>query len=131
MKEKMKEKRKSTVLSTSDKLHNEEKNRLVRVINNSKLIIRISGALLAIFYGFLKLKGIDVVIDPVIKEASTEILIKTSLFVYFFSWLYGITMDASDHGEVFQKIINNKRTLTLFSILSGNNYFIFCSMFFM
>ena len=89
----------------------DEKNYVIKLISNSKLIIRLFAGVVAIFYGWLKFHGLD--IGPVVSSVSTELLLKASIAIYYFSWIFGATLDGSDIEIVFQKAINKGKVPAL------------------
>ena len=106
----------------------EEKNKTVELVNKSKFWIRTLAIAVGLGYGWLKFKGFD--FHPVINQVSTELLIKLSLSIYYFSWWFGATLDGSDQGIVFQKVINNGKVpkLGIFTAITvAISFFILCA----
>jgi hypothetical protein len=81
-----------------------EKNKVISLVNNSKTIIRLLAGIVAVLFGWLKFRGLP--IDSIINEISTELILKLAIIIYYFSWLFGTTLDASDQGIVFHKAID-------------------------
>ena len=105
----------------------EEKNQIVELVENSKWIIRTLASLIGLYYGWVKFEGFD--IEPLINQVSTELLIKVSLGIYYFSWTFGTTLDGADQGEIFHKVFNNGKIprLGIFIALTvAISFFILC-----
>jgi len=82
-----------------------DERKLFILVNKSKKLIAILAALIGIIFSWLKFEGIEIDIDPIVNQFSTELLIQFSIIVLYFSWIGGTTLDATDHGEVFFKVI--------------------------
>ena len=88
----------------------DEKNNVIQLISTSKIFIRILATGIAILYGWLKFKGLH--ISPIINQISTELILKVSLIIYYFSWVFGTTTDGDDQQMVFQKALNKGKVPT-------------------
>jgi hypothetical protein len=77
-----------------------QKNQLIVFARRTRLIIRSSAMIIALLFGWLRFRGVDVL--PVVRSLPATILLRGSLVLYYFSWLLGATFDTDTQELVYR-----------------------------
>jgi len=91
----------------SDLKLSKEKNKLMKVLISTRFWIKFLAGVLAFFFGWLKLKG--VAIGPMTTDTFASFLLKASLVIYYFSWVFGASLDAKDQALVYLTAPNKEQ----------------------
>lgn len=84
-----------------------EKNQLMKLLSSTRTWMSILASGLVLVFGWLKLKGVSII--PLTSDSFTTVLLRGSMILYFFSWVFGASWDAHDQGLVYLTAPNKGR----------------------
>ncbi|HEX9459703.1 MAG TPA: hypothetical protein VGA84_11190 [Thermoanaerobaculia bacterium] len=77
----------------------DDKDTIIHFARTTRRIIRWSAFVVPFFFVWLRFRGVDVM--PVVRSLPATILLRASLVLYYFSWLYGTTFDTDIQELVY------------------------------
>jgi hypothetical protein len=72
---------------------------IIRFTRTIRSIIKLSALVLPLFFVWLRFRGVDVM--PVVRTLPATVLLRASLVLYYFSWLYGTIFDTDIQELVY------------------------------
>jgi hypothetical protein len=87
------------------------KSNVIGVVRLSRRFLQASALGLALLFTWLKFRGLN--FTPVLNDISAQLLLRSTLAVYYMSWVFGLSSDADDQELLYVKAPNRSRAIAL------------------